>query len=49
VRGADVAFLLSDGRRVAALDRDNDGTYEAQVGAALVSSVRVVDGCGNAG
>ena len=29
------------------LDSDNDGTYEAAVGTASVSAVRVVDGCGN--
>jgi hypothetical protein len=47
VRGAEVAFALSDGRRVAARDPDNDGSYEAPVGTASVASVRVVDGCGN--
>jgi hypothetical protein len=47
VREADVQLALSDGRRVAAVDSDNDGTYEAAVGTASVSAVRVVDGCGN--
>jgi neutral ceramidase len=47
VLGARVSFGLSDGRVVAADGRD-DGTYEAQVGSASVSAVRVVDGCGNA-
>jgi hypothetical protein len=48
VRGADVQLTLSDGRVVHAADDDNDGTYEAAVGSAAVSAVRVVDGCGNA-
>jgi hypothetical protein len=47
VRGADVAFVLSDGRRVAARDADDDGTYEAAVGTASVAAVRVEDSCGN--
>jgi neutral ceramidase len=49
VRGADVSFTLSDGRRVAAADPNNDGTYEATVGTASVASVHVVDGCANRG
>ena len=46
VRGARVEFVLSDGRVVDADPRD-DGPYVAQVGSAAVSSVRVVDDCGN--
>ena len=46
VRGARVEFVLSDGRVVAASGHD-DGTYVATVGSASVSSVRVVDDCGN--
>ncbi|HET9023926.1 MAG TPA: neutral/alkaline non-lysosomal ceramidase N-terminal domain-containing protein, partial [Burkholderiaceae bacterium] len=46
VRDARVSFVLSDGRVVDASGGD-DGTYEAAVGSASVSSVRVVDGCGN--
>jgi neutral ceramidase len=48
VRGADVEFVLSDGSRVRGTDPENDGTYEAAVGSASVSSVRVADNCGNA-
>jgi hypothetical protein len=47
VRGADVEFVLSDGSRVRGADPENDGTYEAAVGSASVSAVRVGDGCGN--
>jgi hypothetical protein len=47
VRGADVQLKLSDGRVVDAVDNDNDGTYEAAVGSASVSAVRVVDSCEN--
>jgi hypothetical protein len=46
VRGARVEFVLSDGRVVTADGRD-DGTYVGQVGSGTVSSVRVVDDCGN--
>jgi hypothetical protein len=46
VRGALVEFVLSDGRVVRANGGD-DGTYEAAVGSASVSAVRVVDDCGN--
>jgi hypothetical protein len=46
VRGASVAFVLSDGRVVAAGGGD-DGSYEAAVGSASVSAVRVLDDCGN--
>jgi neutral ceramidase len=46
VRGASVAFVLSDGRVVDATEGDG-GTYEAHVGSASVSAVRVVDDCGN--
>jgi neutral ceramidase len=46
VRGASVEFVLSDGRVVDAVGGD-DGTYEAAVGTASVSSVRVLDDCGN--
>ena len=46
VRDARVEFVLSDGRTVTAEGGD-DGTYEAPVGSATVSAVRVVDSCGN--
>jgi hypothetical protein len=46
VRGASVSFVLSDGRVVTAVGSD-DGTYAAGIGSASVSSVRVVDDCGN--
>jgi neutral ceramidase len=46
VRGARVSFVLSDGRVVDAVGSD-DGTYEAAVGSASVSAVRVADDCGN--
>jgi hypothetical protein len=46
VLGASVEFVLSDGRIVRANGGD-DGTYEAAVGSASVSAVRVVDECGN--
>jgi neutral ceramidase len=46
VRDARVSFVLSDGRVVDASGGD-DGTYEAAVGSASVSAVRVVDDCGN--
>lgn len=46
VRDARVELVLSDGGVVAA-DGGDDGTYEAQVGTRTVSSVRVVDSCGN--
>ena len=47
VRGASVSFVLSDGRVVSATGGD-DGSYEAPVGSASVSAVRVLDDCGNA-
>jgi hypothetical protein len=46
VRDARVEFVLSDGRVVSA-DGGDDGTYEAAVGSATVSAVRVLDSCGN--
>jgi hypothetical protein len=46
VRDARAEFVLSDGRVVTADPRD-DGTYEAVVGSGTVSSVRVIDDCGN--
>jgi hypothetical protein len=46
VRDARVEFVLSDGRVVNAGGGD-DGTYEAAIGSASVSSVRVSDSCGN--
>jgi hypothetical protein len=46
VRAGSVAFVLSDGRVVDAGGGD-DGTWEAAVGSASVSAVRVLDDCGN--
>jgi neutral ceramidase len=46
LRSGSVSFVLSDGRVVDASGGD-DGTWEAAVGSASVSAVRVLDDCGN--
>ena len=46
VRDARVEFVLSDGRVVDGTG-GGDGTYQAAVGSATVSAVRVADSCGN--
>ena len=47
VRDATVKFELSDGSTAEATDPDGDGAYSVPVGTRSVTSVSVVDDCGN--